>query len=116
MEKRMYERVSIKVKLTYELKNRPKILKDSESKDISGGGICLSLKERLLPKTQIAMRIDLGDNSETLNLDGTVVWNRRVEIAGKIGPIVYYDTGIEFNNADPINVNKVITYFYGKSF
>jgi len=115
MEKRIYERISIPIKLVYEVKSRPKIVRSSTSKNIGGGGICLSLGEKLLPKTEMVMKIEIGSNN-ALTLNGKVVWTRRVEIAETDGPVVYYDTGIEFSNADPININKVITHFYGKSF
>lgn len=116
MEKRLYERISVPIKLKYEVKNRPRLVKESVSKNIGGGGICLSLKEKLLPKTQLAMAVEIGSSSDSINLNGRVIWSRRVEILGEAGPDVYYDTGIEFINADPININRVVTHFYGKSF
>ena len=116
MERRIYERISVPVKLTYEVKTRPKIIKDSVSKNISGGGICLSLQEKLLPKTNLAIKIEIGNGKDVINLSGVVVWSRRVEIVQKTGPATYYDTGIEFLDADPININRIIAHFYGKSF
>lgn len=116
MEKRLYERIFLPIKLNYEVKNRPKIVQETVSKNLSGGGICLSLKEKLLPRTELAMRIEIGKNSDSVNLNGKVVWNRRVEVSGEAGGDVYYDTGIEFIDADPININRVVTHFYGKSF
>jgi hypothetical protein len=114
MESRLYERVSLPIKLTYEVRTRPKIIKDTVSKDISGNGICLSLKEKLLPKTMLDMNISVASNN--LKLSGRVVWSRRIEITADESPVVYYDTGIELIDADPININKIITHFYGKSF
>ncbi|MDD5504350.1 MAG: PilZ domain-containing protein [Candidatus Omnitrophica bacterium] len=115
MENRLYERISLPIKLTYEVNARPKIVNETVSKDISGNGICLSLKEKLLPKTILDMYITLSDNN-TLKLSGMVIWNRRIDITGDALPATYYDTGIELLNADPININKIITHFYGKSF
>jgi hypothetical protein len=116
MEKRIYERLSIPVKVTYELLSRPKVMNESVSKNISGGGICLSLREKLFPATQLAIKIEIGNNSNIIHLKGKVIWNRKVEILQKEGPAIYYDTGIELIDADPININRVITHFYGKSF
>ncbi|MFA5068923.1 MAG: PilZ domain-containing protein [Candidatus Omnitrophota bacterium] len=115
MENRLYERISLPIKLTYEVKTRPKILKETVSKDISGNGICLSLKERLLPKTMLDVHITLSDNNE-LKLAGIVIWSRRIDITTDALPATYYDTGIELLDADPVNINKIITHFYGKSF
>ena len=86
------------------------------SKDISGSGICLSLGEKLLPETHLIIRIEIATSNDVVTLKGRVVWNRRVEIQDKDTPKVYYDTGIELIDADPININRVITHFYGKSF
>lgn len=116
MEKRLYERISVPVKLKYEVKNRPKLTKETVSRNLSGGGICISLREKLLPNTHLAMVVEIGRGDDLINLNGKVVWNRRVEILEESGPNVYYDTGIEFINADPININRVVTHFYGKSF
>lgn len=116
MEKRLYERISVPVKIKYEVKNRPKLTKETVSKDLSGGGICLSLREKLLPKTQLTMKVEIGSSNDSINLNGKVAWNRRVEVAEEAGANVYYDTGIEFIDADPININRVVTHFYGKSF
>jgi hypothetical protein len=114
MENRLYERISLPIKLTYEVRTRPKIVKDTVTKDISGNGICLSLKEKLLPKTMLDMNISVAGND--LKLSGRVVWSRRIEITTEESPVVYYDTGIELIDADPININRIITHFYGKSF
>ncbi len=116
MERRIFERVSVPVKLSYEVKTRPKVVKDSISKNISGNGICLSLKEKLLPVTALTIHVNIGDRDKAVNLKGKVIWSRRVEVVGETGPSVYYDTGIELIGADPININRIITYFYGKSF
>ena len=114
MENRLYERISLPIKLKYEVRTRPKIVKDTISKDISGNGICLSLKEKLLPKTILDITVYLANDD--LKLNGRVVWSRRVEITTDEFPVVYYDTGIELVDADPININRIITHFYGKSF
>ena len=114
MENRLYERISLPIKLTYEVRTRSKIVKESVSKDISGNGICLSLKEKLLPKTMLDIDITIADNN--VKLSGRVVWSRRVEITTDESPVAYYDTGVELLDADPININRIITHFYGKSF
>jgi hypothetical protein len=114
MENRLYERISLPIKLTYEVRTMPKIVKDAISKNISGNGICLSLKEKLLPKTVLGINVNVANDD--LKLSGRVVWSRRIEIVTEESPVVYYDTGIELIDADPININRIITHFYGKSF
>jgi hypothetical protein len=116
MEGRLFERISLPVRLRYEVRTRPKLPKETVSKNISGNGICLSLSEKLLPKTVLDMSVTLASGDDIIRLSGQVVWCRRVEIITGEIPVIYYDTGIELTDADPININRIITYFYGKSF
>jgi len=112
----MYERISVPLKLTYEVKTRPKIFNESVSKNISGSGICISLKEKLLPNTQLIVSIEYGNNKEVISFSGRVAWSRRVEISESPTHMVYYDTGIEIINPDPLDISRIINQFYGKSF
>jgi c-di-GMP-binding flagellar brake protein YcgR len=114
MENRLYERISLPINLTYEVRTRPKEIRDAKSKDISGSGICLSLNEKLIQKTELNISIKVANNN--IGLTGRVVWSRRVEITAQGVPTIYYDTGIELIDADPININRIISHFYGKSF
>lgn len=116
MERRVFERVYLPIKLSYEVKARPKVTKESKIKNISGNGICLSLKEKLLPTAELTIHINIGSRNDNVTLRGKVVWTRRVEVVGDMGPLVYYDTGIELINADPININRIMSNFYGKFF
>jgi c-di-GMP-binding flagellar brake protein YcgR len=119
MENRLYERISLPINLVYEVKTRPKEIREAKSKDISGSGICLSLKEKLLQKTELDINIKIANdnnNNNSIKLKGRVIWSRRVEIVTQGIPMVYYDTGIELVGADPININRIISHFYGKSF
>ncbi|MFC1807006.1 PilZ domain-containing protein [Candidatus Omnitrophota bacterium] len=116
MEKRLYERISLPIRLKYEVKSRPKLVSEAGTRNISGSGICLSLKEKLVPKTELSMKVEIGDNEEEITLKGRVVWSRRVDILEKDGPVSYFDTGIELIAPNPININRVVTHFYGKSF
>jgi hypothetical protein len=60
--------------------------------------------------------MDIKVAGNRIRLIGRVVWSRRVEITTDELPVIYYDTGIELLDADPININRIITHFYGKSF
>jgi c-di-GMP-binding flagellar brake protein YcgR len=101
MEKRLYERISLPIRLTYEVKTRPKDIRESISRDVSGNGICISLKEKLLPNTELDINISIANNDDKVKLKGKVVWSRRIEIT---------------TEDLPININRIITHFYGKSF
>ena len=114
MERRLYQRISLPIKVRYELNNRPRVISEAVTKDISGGGACLIMKEKLMPKTQITMKIEVAGSSD-VTLKGTVLWVKRFEIEQDTGPLVHYETGVEFSDANPININRVITHYYNKS-
>jgi c-di-GMP-binding flagellar brake protein YcgR len=116
MERRLFERISLPIKFKYEVRTRPKIVKESTSKNISGGGICLSLNEKLLPSTRLSINVQMGEGKNTITLNGKVIWTRKVEVADGGRTFEYYNTGIEFINADPINIDKIISCFQGQSF
>jgi c-di-GMP-binding flagellar brake protein YcgR len=114
-EQRLYERLTLPIKVNYEVSTRPRDIKSAISKDISGGGICLSLPEKLLPDTKINIDIKVMQPKSTdYNLKARVAWSRHVEISAGGAKSVYYDTGIEFLEQDPIAVANIATYFYNR--
>jgi len=111
MEQRLFERVRVPAKFKYEVKTRPKLIKDSMTINISGSGVCLSLREKLLPKTRVLIKTNIGPNKSSIGLEGIVVWTRRAELIEDIDPNACYDTGIEFIDASSINVDMIISQF-----
>lgn len=130
-EERIYERLNLAIKVNYEVTNRPHDIKGAISKDIGGGGICLSLHEKLSPGTKLSVKIDIARDPEThrtvlipserkdltpehYELVGNVVWTRVIEVSGKDLPLAYYDTGIQFSETDPVVLGKIVAYFHGR--
>ncbi len=130
VEERLYERLNLPIKLNYEVSTRLYELKKATSKNVSGGGICLSLFEKLLPDTKLKMNINIPkissrqrlklpsrkaeeSESEDYEILGKVVWARRVETTSEGAPSAYYDTGIQFLETDPVIIGKIVSHFYG---
>ena len=117
-EERLFERLNLPIKVNYEIFNRPHDIKKVISKNISGGGICLSLTEKLVPETKLKMEIKLpkaaSRQPEDYKLEGRVVWSRMVEILSSSSPSVYYDTGIQFQGLDPVVIGRIVNYFHGR--
>lgn len=131
MEERLYERLNLPIKINYEISTRPHAIKKVASKNISGGGVCLSLLEKLLPDTKLKMNISIpketsrqrsrlpsgeaeSAKSEDYELEGRVVWARMVEVSREGALSTYYDTGIKFLETDPVIIGKIIAYFHGR--
>ena len=131
VEERLYERLNLPIKVNYEVSTRLRELKGATTRNISGGGICLSLLEKLLPDTKLKMNIKIPKvtsrqrsgvpsreaeeaKSEDYEILGKVVWARRIEVTSEGAPSAYYDTGIQFLETDPIIIGKVVAHFHGR--
>lgn len=115
-QKRVFDRIEIPLKIQYEIvENPPLIIKDADMKDISGGGIRLSLEEEIAVGTHIKLDIEMpGDKSKTITAYGKVVWvSKAVQV---IGPksAAYYETGIQFTKVDPLAMGKILKNIKGK--
>ncbi len=114
-EDRIYERLNLPIKVNYEISTRPQDIKKTVSKNISGGGICLSLTEKLLLDTRLNINIIVPKaKPENYDIKAKVVWTRRVEISGEGTPSAYYDTGIQFLGTNPIAIGNIVAYFHGR--
>lgn len=87
-------------------------------RNISGGGVCLCLPEKLKSGTKLYMDIRLVGNREVLTARGEVAWleeSPREEEAryknDKTKPKQCYETGIMWTEIDHLSVSKVYTYF-----
>ena len=128
-EERIYERLNLPIKVNYEVFTRPHDTRKGTAKNIGGGGICLPLQEKLLPDTKLKIDINVPmpapeskkpfsvikkTRPERYAIKGRVVWVRRMEVTGDGIVSSYYDTGIEFQDSDPVIVGKIVSYFYDR--
>lgn len=130
-EERLYERLNLPIKVNYEVSTRPHNPRKATSKNIGGGGICLSLSEKLVPETRLKINISLPKmmppqhpkapantqkptKQESYELEGRVAWSRTVELTTEGVPSAYYDTGIQFLESDPIIIGRIVACFRGR--
>jgi c-di-GMP-binding flagellar brake protein YcgR len=66
------------------------------TKNISGGGICLIVNEKVGPGDRISLNIELP-TSKIIRAEGRVVWTKDFSIVGRENE-KKYDAGIEFTN------------------
>jgi len=111
-ERRMFQRIEDIVSVRYATREgKPKDV--TSVKDLGGGGIRLSLAEKLEPGTVVDLKITIPDDPKPFTALGEVVWQEEVNISGEsIGR--YYDTGIKFTEIDPLCLGRVFTYFHQK--
>jgi c-di-GMP-binding flagellar brake protein YcgR len=79
------------------------------TRDISAGGFCLNMDERLQIGDQLQTRMELP-SKKIIKAKAKVVWIREFEITGR-GDKKTYDTGIEFTeirDEDREEINKFV--------
>lgn len=112
-ERRIFERIDASLKIKYEIVDKTPILKDATSKDISGGGMRISLNEKIDPGAILKLDIEVpGAANKTTTAYGKVVWNRKVDVVGA-KMTTYYETGIEFTSVNPLVIGKIFKHFSG---
>ncbi len=112
LQRRIFERLEIPLKIKYEIIEAPPFLKEATSKDISGGGLKLAMEEKLTVGAHLKLEIGIpGEENKTTTAYGKVVWvSQPRQIVGQ-KPVTYYETGIQFTQADPITIGKFFKRF-----
>lgn len=108
-DRRVFERVPAAINVMYSV-GRGKV--KATSKDISGGGIKLSLNEKLAEGTILELKIGLPNINRSIPALGKVAWTAEVVIRGDDSIIKYYDTGIEFIRVSVVCLGKIYRHFH----
>ncbi len=107
-ERRRYPRSAAALRINYQIGNEPAVHYNCVVRDISEGGIRLSLYQRVARGSSVRLQIYLPDAQEPTLVFGKVVWER--ETSDKEYP---YDAGIEFNLFDPAFRLRIQKYIQG---
>jgi c-di-GMP-binding flagellar brake protein YcgR len=115
-EKRRYVRANGLVLVNYKIPNL-EIEGKSSAYDVSGGGLRITVNQKLELGTLIEMEIYLPGSSQPILAKGEVVWTQRLQ--EKIdAPLAeekkYFYVGIKFNVIDENSKNRIINYVFRK--
>jgi c-di-GMP-binding flagellar brake protein YcgR len=110
-ERRKFERIEAPVRVKYKLLSEGSPGVDTAGKNIGGGGIRLSLKEKLQPGTLLKLEIGLPSSTNPITAIGKVVWIKEVLIQNK-NVTSYYDTGIEFVKVSLVALGRIYKHFH----
>lgn len=95
-ERRRFVRIEANIPVKYNLSLKPDGTNAVKTTDISIGGVCITLSEKLSPKQRLAVEIDLPDtNKGPVFAKGQVAWIKEAEPVSVNG-IRYFTAGIEF--------------------
>ncbi len=113
-ERRKYPRLSINVEVEYTLLKRASLqLKSAQSKNISAGGICIILLEKLEVGTPLEFKFSLPGYDRIIKCEGRIAWLQEFLI-GENNSISGYNAGVEFSNISEEDRNKINEYVAGK--
>jgi c-di-GMP-binding flagellar brake protein YcgR len=97
-ERRRFVRMPVSIPIKYSFPKKIENIKAAKIKDISIGGACLVINEKLNIKTNICLEIKTADNSAPILARGEVVWIKEsVETQDSEG-IRHFSIGIEFKD------------------
>lgn len=111
-ERRKFVRLDARVRVKYRVLKKGRT-QESFTKDLSGGGIRLSINEKLAVATPLALEIKIPGEARPILAEGRAVWSREVSDEGKTGR---FDTGIAFTKIDSMNQGKILKYVYAQIY
>jgi len=84
--------------------------KQSVTKDIGGGGICMFVEDPLKPGTHVQVSITLPDRQQPISFTGEVIWCEQYEIIGKTQRQRSVEAGVKFIQIDPSDQHAIMQY------
>ena len=110
-ERRKFPRLAASVDVEYNiLKKKASLKQKTLSKNISAGGICLIVYEKIEPGTELALRFHLSDSDYNIKAKGRVVWMSPFSVGSEQQE--RYDLGIEFTQIDKQAQEKIAQYIF----
>ena len=110
-ERRKFVRLSINVEIDYSLLDeQPPDPKTTTSRNISAGGICMMVDEKLELNSVITLYIKLPEDHPEINAKGKVVWVKPFQMASDKKP--RFDAGIEFIEISDDDKSQIKKYVF----
>jgi c-di-GMP-binding flagellar brake protein YcgR len=115
-ERRRYVRIRTDVPVRYTLPKEQDNSRAFKTKDISMGGICMTVSEKLAPHLKLCLQIEVEGSADPILAKGEVVWAKEnSEIKNEAG-IRYFDIGVEFKELLPKNKERFFSFVKKVSF
>ena len=84
--------------------------KQTVSKNIGGGGVCLFADKTFGPGTHLQVAMRLPDREQPVNFTGEVVWSEAYEVIGKGGRQRSVEVGLRFLEISPQDHEAVMQH------
>jgi c-di-GMP-binding flagellar brake protein YcgR len=109
--KREYRRLDVSINVEYDISTH-QVWVESESKNISAGGICLLTRQSIKPGTYIKLKFKMPDTAQYVQVTGEIMWNQKYIINNE----EYYDNGIKFVAINDRDRELIGKYIEGATF
>ncbi|MCM8756761.1 MAG: PilZ domain-containing protein [Candidatus Omnitrophica bacterium] len=83
----------------------------ANTKNISGGGVCITVNEKIEKGTILFLKINLPEKDNSIEAKGKVMWCAEFISSALKEP--RYDLGIEFVDIKEVDRQKVFQYVFG---
>lgn len=104
IQRRNYFRLKVSFPVTIKIKEDQEVI--GYAKDLSAGGMKVSVSKKILKKENLEVRFEIDD--VTLKIQGSVI---RSELENSSQT---YDTGIKFLNLSESDINTIMKYLFKK--
>ena len=109
-ERRRFPRLDASVAIEYSILGKAPLKETAFTKNISAGGICLIVYEKIEVNTILSLRINLGDNSDIIEIKGNVVWLSKFSMDPDKKE--RWDIGIEFIKINEEDRKRIFKYLF----
>ncbi|MCM8774490.1 MAG: PilZ domain-containing protein [Candidatus Omnitrophica bacterium] len=107
-ERRKFLRIEVAVNVVYSVIGNEQLSGEAVTKNISEGGICLVVHNKIDLNSLLSLKIHLPDGKEPIQVTGKVVW--KAEYTFIIIQESRYDLGIQFLDISETDRNRIANY------
>lgn len=109
-EKRKFLRLNVGCEVSHKALSADSASSDkSQTKNISAGGLCLIVDEKLNPGTILELDFVLPDKKNTIKAKSRVAWIKPFKIGSETE---HYDCGVEFTQINPVDRKRIDQYVF----
>lgn len=98
------------VDIDYSIIDKEPLVETSHTKNISAGGICLIIYEKVEIDTLLSLTIKLPEENQPILTKGKVAWTKEFRLNSE--QTNSWDAGIEFVNIKDIDRDKISKYIF----
>ena len=112
-ERRKFVRMRTDVPIRYDRSNKKASLRAAKTRDLSIGGICMVITEKLIPRSKLFIEIDTGGPQGPISAKGEVVWIKEKAYTQNSDGIRYFMAGIQFEEVPPKYKERLTRFIRG---